>query len=606
MKKIIRTLMMVCVCALALLTGCGKDAGKQDLQLKDGNLVWASVSDAVKYEVTIGSNTEVVEDTSYNLADALTYAGEFTIKVNAVDAQGQVTEVGTKEVRAEQTIAKPVVSIMQKEEKAYFTWEANDDAKSYSYDAHDGKGILTAAPDKDGKCVVEITEEKKQMIDVTAHGTSTDSVVKLSQKVTYTYHSSRIFDMALLAKYPALYTSSGRGEEKFSVGTTLEKGVYELEVSVYVMDAKGYKLSGNGRWGRRIQDTEGKFAWFCDTGVTDFPESKNTLCNPDEVTTHKLKLAVDRGSNAVMTIGDFSLGEKLVVADVRYNGKSVLNAKGGKPNKVPEIKKMDVKNLDKYVAVYRSTGVFYADSPDACEITLPVKLADGKHTISVDYYICSGKGDVVEGNGLWGRRIAGADVETGTLTWYNEYDLPGHEGVDIPLPTVKQTSKFAVEVKDGKCKIVALDFGMGEMILIEKVNTAKIPSGNGIFVSKGDAQEVFEVETTLKGKPRHSDVTLEITYTVSDIFGNSLTGNGAWGRRMEAGDKLYWMCEKAVENFPQSQGTLPKAGKTYKDEFFFYEINKFGIMTIQMYDFESGDMVQIKSIKYNGKEVLVK
>ena len=127
-----------------------------------------------------------------------------------------------------------------------------------------------------------------------------------------------------------------------------------------------------------------------------------------------------------------------------------------------------------------------------------------------------------------------------------------------------------------------------------------------IFVSEGKISETFKVQTMLTGIPRYTDVTLSVTYKVSDIFGEKVEGNGTWGRRIDAGNKLYWICEEKVDNYPEAADTVPNPTKEVTKEFYFSEINKFGVITINMYDFFAGDVVEITSIKYNGKEVLVK
>lgn len=602
MKKRISKILGLSILTIALFAGCGKTETR-DLTLKDGILTWDKVENAIKYEVDLGSGGEIITGNSYDLTEKCDSTGKFSIKVYSLSSSGEKTEIGQKDITVK-NLDEPAVTVKKDDDNSYFVWSEVEGAKSYSYDAHDGKGIQTLeAGQKEYKVLIE--RDSLQMIDVTAEGTSEGDNIYTDSSTTYSYTKGEGFDMSLLAKYQAVYTAGDNNEGQLKIGTTLTKGVYELELQMYVMDSKGYKLTGNGVWGRRVQDVDLKFSWFCEKETEGFKESANTLTAPNQIYKTKMKLAVDRGGNVILPIYDFKQGEKLVVASVKYNGKNVLNDKGGKSNKVPEIKMFDITSLDKYLAVFKSKAKYYADDPENSELWIPTKLSDGNYTVRIRYYVCKGNGDMLEGNGLWGRRIAGND-ENVPITWLNEYDLDGHSAVEIPLPTEEQKMVVGITVKNGKFRIIPLDFGESELLIVSGVDTSSVQKKNGTFVSTGAAKEEFEVATTLTGKPRHADVTLQVTYKVSNVFGDDITGNGAWGRRMKVGETHYWLCEEGVDNFPEAANTLKPAGKLITEDMFFYEINKFGIMTINMYDFAEGDMVQIVSVKYNGKEVLKK
>ena len=606
MKRLISIFAATSLLLLLFVSGCSKQSGDNALKLKNGVLTWSEVKDALSYEVDLGNGGKRVDKTNYDLTSAFKHDGQFTVTVRYFDSRGERKDIGTIDITAS-SLKKAVIGVEDLENEFYFTWQSVDDALSYSYDAHDGKGIQVAEQSKDGAYRVPITNLSEQMITVVAVGTSNENHLLLSSESVYTYRNGRVFDMSLLAQYPAVYIGDGDTQDIFKVGTTLKKGIYDLEVSMYLMDSNGNRMIGNGTWGRRILDKDDKYFWFCDSSVEGFEKSGGTIPNSDEVYKVKMKLNVDRGGNVHIPVYDFNIGDRIVMADITYNGNSVLNSEGGIAQDVEEVEKLDVTSLDSYLAVFRSPGGYYVEAPDKYKLELPVKLSDGTHTVSVTYYVCDAAGGMLEGNGMWGRRIAGANPEGGPFVWLNEYDINAdYKAVDIPLPTQTKTSKFTVEVKNGKFTLAPLDFNKDELLIVTDVKTARMPEGNGIFVSKGEISETFKVQTTLTGIPRYTDVTLSVTYKVSDIFGEKVEGNGTWGRRIDVGNKLYWICEKAVDKYPEAANTIPNPTKEITKEFYFSEINKFGVITINMYDFLAGDVVEITSIKYNGQEVMAK
>ena len=597
---------LVVLTLLLLATGCGKRTGSDAIKLEDGVLTWNEVKGASSYEVDLGNGGKRVDKTSYDLTSAFEHDGEFSVAVRYVDEKGERQEIGTIKVTAS-FMQQTIIGVEGSGDELFFSWSPVDGAASYSYDAHDGKGIQIAKTDEDGRYRIPITNLTEQMIRVVANGTSDGTTILLSTESVYTYKNGRVFDMSLLAKYPAVYTGDGTTQDIFKVGTTLKKGIYELEVSMFLMDSNGNRMIGNGIWGRRILDKGDQYFWFCDTEVEGFSNSGGTIPNSDEVYKVNMKLSVDRGGNVLIPVYDFNIGDRIVVADIQYKGQSILNKNGGTPNAVEEVEKLDVTNLDAYLAVFRSPGGYYVESPEQYQVEIPVNIKDGTHTVSVTYYVCDAAGGMLEGNGLWGRRIAGANAEGGPFVWLNEYDINSeYAAVDIPLPTQTKTSKFTVEVKGGRFTLSPIDFNKDELLIVTDVRTAKTPEGNGIFVSEGNISELFKVQTTLSGTPRYTDVTLSITYKVSDIFGNQVESNGTWGRRMDVGGELIWFCEQAVDRYPEAAGTIPKPNQEITKELHFSEINKLGVITINMYDFLAGDVVEITSIKYNGQEVLVK
>ena len=605
MKKLVSILLIMNMIFVIFITGCSiKDSNHNALRLEEGILLWDEVKGTAFYEVDMGSGSNPVYEPQFDIASKCDFAGTFHVVVRAVDSEGKRKDVGSLEITTKE-LEKPIIKVVGEEDDLYFVWNEVEGATSYSYDAHDGKGIQIATKSENGDYRVPITNITNQMIRVLANGNSKGNELFLSGESTYTYKTNQVFDMSLLAKHQAVYTSNGELEYELSIGTNLDKGVYDVTVSMYVMNLKGHRLQGNGTWGRRIEDSKTIY-WLCDNEVDGWKGSGGTIPNPDETYKTNMQLEVDRGGNAHIKAYDFNVGDRLVIADIEYKGKSVINKKGGAPNPMKEVPRFDLSTVDKYLAVFRSPGGYYDESPELFKLEIPVDLPDGTHTVSLDYCVCTASGDMLEGNGVWGRRIAGEEIG-GPYTWLNEYEISGDiPSTTMPKPTEMQNAKFSVKVKNKKFILHPLDFNVGEMLIVSKVKTASVAEKNGLFVSTGALNEQFKVKTTLSGKPRHTEVTLTITYKVHDVFGNKVVGNGAWGRRMSIGGKLYWFCEDKVKGYPEAKDTIPNANQELKEEFFFYEINKYGVLTFNMFDFEAGDVVEITSIKYNGKEILVK
>lgn len=608
MMKKKRSFLMIAamIISIGLLSGCGNEAESGTLKLEEGVLSWKEVAKAAYYEVDMGAGKIVVNETSYDLADECDYTGDFTVTVSSVSENGSKKEIGSMELTST-SLSKPIIGIKEVDGEPYFTWKPVEGATGYAYDAQDGTGIQTVDTNAE-EFLVKITNATQQTIKVTAKGTSDGKQLFIASESSYNYRSSDCFDMSLLAQYPLVFTGKGDVIGSMDVGTTLTKGVYDLELSLYVMDPHGYTLTGNGVWGRRVVSSDNKLNWFCEKPLENYPESEGTIPKSSEIVTVKVKLAVSRGGNITIPLYDFSKGEMVVIADITYNGKSVINENGGTPNEETEVEKFDVTTVDKYLAYYKSPGVTYTEEQaELFAVNIPLNVADGNYDVAVTYYVCTATGDMISGNGTWGRRIAGADVKKGPLEWLNEYDLAEqYPGVDVPKPTETITSKFNVNVKNGKCQLNALDFGAGEMIIVSDVKLGKTPSGNGIYVCKGNAIDEFDVQTTLSSNKRLTDATLTISYKVYDVFGESLEGNGSWGRRIKMDKTEFWLCEDAVTNYPNAKDTLPKADQVVTQDMKVVEINKHGVFTMNMYDFYAGEVVEIVSVKYNGEEILKK
>lgn len=606
MKKI-PVLISIALLTIFSITGC-KEKKEQavSLEFENGVLKWEQVSEAVSYEVDIGNGGKITTDTSYDLSDVLEMDGEYKVTVRYVTAEGEHIDLGYKNLKAE-VLDEPAVHTQKINKEYYFVWSEVEKADGYSYDIHDGKGYQTAKADENGMYKVLVTDTTEQMITVVANGSYKGKVLYLPNETIYTYKDACMFDMSLLSNYQNVFTSEGELYESIKIGSTLEKGIYDMEISLFVMDANGNRVTGNGTWGRRMSGDDGTLYWFCEKELDNWENSANTIPNPDEMYTTKVQLKVDRGGNVIVNFADFLRGEKAVIAEIKYNGKNIISADGGKEKPVEEVAKLDLSSVKDYVTMYTSPGGWYAENPhEDYEIKIPTKMKDGLASVKVTYQVCAGDGSMLEGNGMWGRRIAGAGAMEGPWEWLNEYKAGDFEAVELPKPTETRSANFSVNVENGYFTLTALDFSQGEIIIIKDVEEATVPEGNGIFVSNGEVIQTLKVKTKLSGKPRHTNVTLDVSYRMYDAFGETLKGNGIWGRRFGAASKTLWVCENAIEGEPEAKGTVFDANKVVTDKFTFSEINKYGVITFNVYDFNAGEIIEITSIKYNGKEVMVK
>lgn len=605
MKKI-PILISVALLTIFSMTGCGEKEKTVSLEFENGVLKWEQVKEAVSYEVDIGNGGKVTQETSYDLSDVIEVDGEYNVAVRYVTSDGEHKDLGYKNLKAE-VLDEPAVHTQKINKDYYYVWSDVENADSYSYDAHDGKGYQIAKADENGLYKVLVTNTSEQLITVVANGSYKGNVLYLSNETMYTYKDECMFDMGLLSNYQNVFTSEGDLEESIKIGSTLEKGVYDMEISLYVMDSNGNRVTGNGTWGRRLVGNDNSLYWFCEKELDIFENSGNTIPDPDEMYTTKIQLKVDRGGNVIVGFGDFLRGEKVVIASITYNGKNIISADGGKEKPVEEVEKLDLSSVKDYIAMYTAPGGWYDENPhEDYEIKIPTKMKDGLGSVKITYQVCAGDGSMLEGNGMWGRRIAGADVKGGPWEWLNEYQAGDFKPVELPKPTETREAKISVMVEKGYFTLTAMDFDQGEIIIIKDVQEATAPEGNGIFVSNGDVIQTLKVKTTLTGKPRHTNVTLEVSYRMYDAFGETLEGNGIWGRRFGAASKTLWVCEDAIEGTPEAKGTVPDANKVVKDKFMFSEVNKYGVITFNVYDFNAGEIIEITSIKYNGKEVMVK
>lgn len=235
MKRRVTILISLFSLAIFGVVGCGEKNVDSILKVEGGIIQWDQVDGARSYEVDIGNGGKTTYETSYDLTELLECAGEYTVTVRYHTVDGKTEDLGKTEVQTE-LLEEPAVHTQKIDKTTYFVWEQVEDADEYRYDAHDGKGYQVATADKDGLYKVPVTDATEQLITVVAQGSMKDGILYLPAKTMYTYKDGNMFDMALLSNYPVVYTAEGEIEEFLKVGSTMKKGIYDMEISLYVMD----------------------------------------------------------------------------------------------------------------------------------------------------------------------------------------------------------------------------------------------------------------------------------------------------------------------------------------------------------------------------------
>ena len=450
---------------------------------------------------------------------------------------------------------------------------------------------------------MEITDDFEQLIRVVANGGSNGNQLYLSNEDYFQYSTDEVFDMTKLAQYPCVYTASGASQDTFVFGTTLTQGAWDLEITMYVMDSKGRTLQGNGQWGRRTSFHNTSLSWFCETAPSEsWPKAANTIPSSQKAETRTIKVDIDRHGNAYINFMHFNKNEMVVITDVRYLGKSRLNASGGLPNDVPEVKKLDMSVLKTAKGYYKGT-----DDDTKNKVVFSTDLPDGTHIVDISYYLCKADGGPVYDNGKWGRRITDSNrVETGPYFWLNEWDIgTSFPAVELPLPTEKANMRIAVDVKDGKFSLSFIHFLKDEMFIVNSITPVVIPEKNGLFVSKGITGEEFNITTSYTGVPRYNNITVDVTLRVYDLDGNSLTGVGRWGRRIVTDNSVnIWLTSQQVEDYKESYNTLPNKDQLITFSIYVAEVTKDGVITLKMPGFQIGECVEVVNIYHKGKLIM--
>lgn len=611
-RRILLLLALAGITTLAFL-GCGSQSA--NLKLEDGVLSWDADKSADHYEVELNDISVTCEEPQVNLSEVCEYKGSYTVTVSAVSDADKEKEIGSLDITA-QEIEKPDIVVKQsKDGKTSFVWTAQENVSSYQYDMHDGYGLRPAETTSDMTCKVEFEGKKETLITVIARGNSDGNVLYMDNEATYHHDGTELFSMAQLAKYPYYITTDGQLLNELVVGTTLPKGSYDLDITFYLMDPNGRSLSGNGSWGRRVTHLSGN-AWFCAEELDGWPGSGNTLPTAIESITYTCKQNVNKYGETTLSLYSWKANEMLVVADIKYNGKSVMT-KALTPH--PEEKQVvfDVSKLSDFLAVFRGTGRgWHEDFKEEFELTIPTNIADGVYKLEISYQVMNTDGTRLEGNGTGLRRIYDADMRE--VQWLCEYPVEGQtEGMD-ELPDPNQTLKvtFPAVVKNGSFKIMCLHFKDDELLAVSSVkkisgssrhfDLSTLKKYNNVFVSGGPngSFEKFRIDTTLC---QRGQFEVEVSYYAMGSNGYMLDGNGTWGRRMmDEGSDEHWICltapseehQDAVNTVPEPDKAVTKTMKV--------TMNKKGRFFLDMHDFREGEIVVIKDVTYQGKSILVK
>lgn len=618
MKKHFSKVLIIFVLAVLCCIGCASK-GNGRLTLEDGVLSWKEAKDVAYYEVVMGDVSVTSNRTKLELADVCEFEGEHTVTVFSISASGKKKELGEMDITAV-ALEKPAVNIMQQDDgSVIFTWKAKE-GYNYAYNFHDGTGVQAAKVDDDGTCRVALKSTSYSVFSVIAKGTSKDNTYYIGNETGYRYQGQVLFDMSEMVKYPFYTISSGLGLDKLTFATTLKKGLYNLEMSFYLVDINGASLNGDGLWGRRIWNVKPQgeqLIWFCQNAVEGYAESEDTLPPADEMVTYTVEnLEINKYGEGLLDLADFNVNEMIVITDIKLDGKSVM-AKSFKEHEDEVV--FDTSKLADFLAVFRGSGAWLDENKQACEFYIPVDLKDGVYQLELSYQLMDDTGKSLVGNGMWGRRITNENMDDAEMVWLCDYELPPHsEGDEIPLPTTTMKSTFSGKVQDGKFKLICLDFNDSEILAVSSVkkiggSSAKfdLASLNSYrYVHKDtvdydpEGSERLVVETT---KCERGIFDVEVTYYAMDKDGFMLMGNGKWGRRMLAdSEDIVWICNTAPsEDHPSAEGTVLEPNKATSVTMQ-VALNNKGRFTLHMHDFNEGEMIVIEDVKYQGQSILKK
>lgn len=613
-KRISKLLMAFAITSLCLFIGGCKADNKSALTIKEGVLLWDEVKSATCYLVDLNDARIECDKAELNLAEVCEYEGDYTITVSSVALDDTVKEIGTTEIQTKATAKPKIVMKQDSDGKTIFVWTATDDARGYAYDLHDGYGMQSAKATESGEYQVMFDGANESIITVTAKGKSDGKMIRMNSEATYHFDGTEIFNMANLVNYPFYMTTDGQRLNELVVGTTLKKGNYDLEMTFYAMDVNGRSLSGNGIWGRRISGLKGNH-WFCELPIEGWEECEGTLKAANEPVTYIINANVNKYGETILPLNTWNANEMLVVADVRYGGKSVM-ADSLKEHDPGDDVVFDIEKLDSFLTVYEGTGEWYdAKNPEKFYAVIPTKEADGKYQMQVSYQLMKSDGSALTANGIWGRRIS--DLNMKEMYWYCEYPLEGQtDGMDMPKPTQTLTSTFSGTVENGKFKILCHNFAKGELLAVSsikkisgssaKFDMATLKNYKNVFVSDGSGGrgQTFRVETT---KCERGQFELEVSYYAMDKDGYMLSGNGTGGRRIvDEGADEHWLCITAPGEVHQDAvNTVPEPNKVVTKKML-VTLNKKGRFFLDMFDFIEGETIVITDIKYEGTSILAK
>ncbi|MBQ2986752.1 MAG: hypothetical protein IJE23_04645 [Tyzzerella sp.] len=612
MKKRISVLSALAAIIAFCCLGC---SSKDELKMAEGILRWKPVKGVVNYVVDIDDIRVTCGEAQVNLAEKCEYEGNYTVTVSSVSQQGEIKEIGSIGIKA-QTIAKPKVAIQRNEEgQASFVWSPQEGVSGYQYDLHDGYGTLQAELSEDETYRVNFEDKYETMITVTAKGGSKDNVLYMDSSTSYHYDGTELFSMANLVNYPFYMTTDGQLLNELVVGTTLPKGNYDLEMTFYLMDPNGRSLSGNGSWGRRITHLKGN-SWFCAEALEGWEGSGNTLPTAIESITYTLNQNVNKYGETTLSLYSWKANEMLVVADVKYNGKSVMADKLIE-HKEEEKVVFDVSKLSEYPAVFKGDGTGWNENfLERYEFWIPTDLEDGVYRLEVAYQLMNTDGIGLDGNGTGMRRIYDASMKD--VVWWCEYPVEGQTpGMDsLPKSDEVLTSTFRATVVDGKFKLLCLHFKADELLAVKSVKKISGSSRHFELNTLGNYKNVFTCDSKLGSFQKfrvgttlcqRGQFEVEVSYYVMGSNGYMLDSNGTWGRRIvDEGADEHWIClTPPSDAHPDANNTVPEPDQLVTKKMK-VTLNKKGNFFLDMYDFLEGEIVVIADVKYQGESILAK
>lgn len=96
---------------------------------------------------------------------------------------------------------------------------------------------------------------------------------------------------------------------------------------------------------------------------------------------------------------------------------------------------------------------------------------------------------------------------------------------------------------------------------------------------------------------------LDISFYVTNTYGESLTGNGTWGRRLMDNKSNLWFCADELEEWEGSGNTLPKANEVITKQCNL-NVDKYGEIKLELFNWLEKEMIVVADIKHDGKSVM--
>lgn len=188
-----------------------------------------------------------------------------------------------------------------------------------------------------------------------------------------------------------------------------------------------------------------------------------------------------------------------------------------------------------------------------------------------------------------------------------------------------QGSRNAEVREDGNCKVdfdgeletmitVTARGGSKDNELLLQSEESYVFDGNAIFnmadltkypfshTATGKSGGEYLVAATTLPKGIYD---LEISFYVTNTNGESLSGNGTWGRRLLDRKNNLWFCSNEVDGWEGSGNTLPTANEPITKECN-VTVDKYGEIKLELFNWLENEMIIVADIKQEGKSVMAK